>query len=119
LGAWLLSSSGRLPPDLLGPWTNRPLQGHTHHLSAMQARLGDLKMAASAQPLAKWGWLLPAGAILAATGRGRGAGLLAATVGSIALLAPFRQSAPALDETIDAAVRGLTMGVGHVMHVGI
>lgn len=117
LGAWLLSSSGRLPPDLLGPWTNRPLQGHTHHLSAMQARLGDLKMAASAQPLAKWSWLLPAGAILATTGRGRGAGLLAATVGSIALLAPFRQSAPALDETIDAGVRGLTMGLGRVMLV--
>lgn len=112
LGAWLLSSRGRLPADLLGPWSNRPLAGHTHHLSAFQARLGDLGLAASPQPLAKWGWLLPLGAALAtANAPTRTVGLIAATMGSIALLAPFRQGAPALDDTIEAGIRGLTAGL--------
>ena len=116
LGAWLLTKAGRLPADLLGPRTYRPLHGHTHHLSAFQARLGDLQMAVGPQPLAKWAWLLPAGGILAVTARGplHAAGLVAATLGSVILLAPLRQGAPALDDTLEAAFSGLTAGLVHL-----
>ncbi|MGB4977590.1 MAG: DUF5693 family protein [Anaerolineae bacterium] len=116
--AFGLGKAGLLPADLVGRWAAVPMLTHTHHLSALQARLGDLQLALNPQPLSKWGWLLPAGLALAHLGRGQadalplplrtGATLLAA-LGSMALLAPFRQGGVPLTDTLAAAVQGLTL----------
>jgi hypothetical protein len=68
--------------------------GHTHHLSAFQRALGDVRLALGPRPVRKWAWLAPLGAALAASGRlPLAAGDLLQAFGVAALLVSFRQGA--------------------------
>lgn len=116
--AFGLGKASLLPAD-----TGRSLGGsaHAHPYASFVGPAGapgECQLALNPQPLSKWGWLLPTGLALARLGRGQadalplpqrtGAALLAA-LGSLALLAPFRQGGVPLADTLATAVRGLTL----------
>lgn len=112
--AWHLANTRGLDP--LARFDPAPAEGHTHHLSAAARWLGDLQIAAGAQPARKWAGLAPLGAaaslVLAERGQ-RGwaaaaAGLSAA--GGAFGLVGFRRSERALSITGRAA--GLSFGAG-------
>ena len=113
-GAWLLAR--RQGIDVLGLLDPGYAEGHTHHISAAMAALGDAQMALGPKPARKWTGLAPAGwaasGVLA--GYGRVPESLAASalgVGGSALgLAGFRRPERALEETLRLAGPSFAVG---------
>jgi hypothetical protein len=84
----------RLPADPVDALDREHPAGHTHHLSAVQRRLGDARMTVSPQPLRKWAGLAlfwPAYIALPAASTARSLVGLAATAGAIATAGSLRQ----------------------------
>ncbi len=92
---------------------------HTHHLSAFQAALGDVKMALAIRPLRKWALLTPlgsvAGALLRQFGQADAARLSAVVTaaGAVAAQVGFRNSQRPLKTT--AGGRGRAWVAGSVL----
>jgi hypothetical protein len=91
---------------------------HTHHLSAFQRRVGDMKLALAPRPLRKWSLLAPLGAVLSSLWQPKGepelanSALLAATAGEVAFLTGFRDGQRLLPKTIKGRGRGWVIGAG-------
>ncbi|HFQ92388.1 MAG TPA: hypothetical protein ENK32_00130 [Anaerolineae bacterium] len=113
-GAWLLAR--RQGVDVLAQVDPGHAEGHTHHISAAMAALGDMQMAVGPKPARKWTGLSPAGWAASGVlgGCGRTAESLAASalgVGGSALgLAGFRRPERALEETLRLAGPSFVVG---------
>ena len=103
--------------DLLA-WLDREHRhAHTHHLSAFQRLVGDLKMAFSARPLRKWTLLAPLGAVVAVLLRRHrqddlaAAALTAVAMGQVATLTGFRNGQRPILKTAEGRGRGWLIGL--------
>ena len=118
-GAWLLAR--RQGIDVLAQVDPGHAEGHTHHISAAMAALGDMQMAIGPKPARKWTGLAPAGWAASGVlgGYGRTAESLAASAlgvgGSMLGLVSFRRPERALAETVRLAgpsfVAGTAVGL--------
>jgi hypothetical protein len=90
---------------------------HTHHLSAFQRAVGDLKMLFSVRPLRKWSLLAPVGVIAASEFRRSGrsalaaAALTTAAAGQAATLAGFRNGQRPFWKTLAGRAQATGLGV--------
>ncbi len=113
-GAWLLAR--RQNVDVLALLDPGYAEGHTHHISAAMAALGDAQMALGPKPARKWTGLAPAGWAASGVlgGYGRIPESLAATAlgvsGSALGLASFRRPERALEETLRLAAPSFVVG---------
>ncbi len=103
--------------DLLA-WLDREHRhAHTHHLSAFQRLVGDLKMALSARPLRKWTLLAPLGALVAVLLKRHrqddlaAAALTAVAVGQVATLTGFRNGQRPILKTAEGRTKGWFIGL--------
>jgi hypothetical protein len=104
--------------DLLASLDREHRHAHTHHLSAFQRLVGDLKMTFSARPLRKWVLLAPLGAVLAVLlkrnhrqGDLAAAALTTAAVGQVASLSGFRNGQRPILITAEGRARGWLIGL--------
>lgn len=117
LGAgWLAARQQNL--DVLSAIDPGHAQGHTHHISAAMATLGDIQMAIGLKPARKWSGLGPAATavsfILANRGNkeaARGTAVLA-TAGQTMGLVGFRRPERALKDTLQQAAPSFAIGTG-------
>ncbi len=113
-GAWLLTR--RQNVDVLALLDPGYAEGHTHHISAAMAALGDAQMALGPKPARKWTGLAAAGwaASDVLAGYGRIPESLAASAlgvsGSALGLAGFRRPERALEETLRLAAPSFSVG---------
>jgi hypothetical protein len=110
----LAGGSGRDWPA----WLDREHRhAHTHHLSAFQRHLGDIRLAISGRPLRKWSFWAPLGAVAAALFKQRGpqqaatAATTAAAAGHVASLAGFRNGQRPILKTVEGRARGWIVGL--------
>jgi hypothetical protein len=112
---WLLAQRQNL--DLLSLVDPAHAQGHTHHISAAMAFVGDVQMAIGPKPARKWTGLGPAAQALslALSYNGRSTEALLATAlatgGNALGLGSFRHPERALQETIKQALPSFAIGV--------
>jgi hypothetical protein len=89
---------------------------HTHHLSAFQRLIGDLKMMASLRPLRKWSFLAPLGAVGAVLLQRKdrhdlaAVALTATVAGQVATLTGFRNGQRPLLKTVEGRSRSWAVG---------
>ncbi|MCB8946201.1 MAG: hypothetical protein H6658_20850 [Ardenticatenaceae bacterium] len=113
-GGWLLARRQNL--DLLSLVDPGHAEGHTHHISAAMAFVGDVQMAFGPKPARKWAGLGPAAHALAfilGQNKQPTAALLVTAVGTVgdALgLVSFRHPERALQETLKQAVPSFAIG---------
>ncbi len=106
-------------PDALAALDREHRHAHTHHLSAFQRGVGDVKMLLSLRPLRKWAFLAPLGAALAAIFQQQRRDDLAATAlttaaaGQVATLAGFRNGPRPVLKTVKG--RAKTWAIGAVL----
>jgi len=111
---WL--AARRVEPDLLSRFDPGHAEGHTHHISAAMAALGDLQMAVGPKPARKWSGLGPllGGVSALLTRRGRpdaaAAVRLLAAAGYALGLVSFRHPERSLAETLLLAAPSLGAG---------
>ncbi len=119
LAGWATLAAGWLAArqkgvDVLAQIDPGHAEGHTHHISAAMALLGDIQMAIGPKPARKWAGLGPlaggVGAVLAGNGRTHAAAHILSSLGYALGLAGFRRSERALAETWQLA--GPSLGVG-------
>lgn len=102
--------------DLLAQIDPAHAEGHTHHLSAAQRIVGDLRIRLGPQPARKWAGLGAFGSALALALTGReqdalaGGAALAGAVGAAMGLVGFRQPARALAVTAREALPSFGVG---------
>lgn len=122
LGAgWLAARQQNL--DVLAVVDPGHAEGHTHHISAAMAKIGDIQMAIGPKPARKWAGLGSAGTavslLLAHRGQKQAAGgaAILATVGQTMGLVGFRRPERALQETLQQAAPSFAIGaaVGMVL----
>ena len=93
-------------------------EGHTHHISAALAKIGDLQMAIGPKPARKWAGLGPAATAVSLLLANRGYKTAAAgtailgTVGQAMGLVGFRHPERALQDTVQHAVPSFAIGAG-------
>lgn len=107
---WLART--RLPADPIERLTRSHPYGHTHHLSAARRRLGDLVLALSPQPLAKWAGLALLGPVAAGLPAGSAARRrlgLAAVAGGIAAAGALRRPAHPIALSLAQVARSLLL----------
>lgn len=122
--AWLFSRRHGL--DLLATIDPGHAEGHTHHISAAMALVGDIGMALGPRPVRKWSGLGPlaggASALLASHGYPgpAAAAALVAAAGYSAGLVGFRHPERALQTTARAALPSLAAGatLGLLLQLG-
>lgn len=113
---WLLARQRDV--DLLGQLDPGHAEGHTHHISAAMALLGDVQMAIGPRPARKWVGLGPLAAAisdnLATNGREQAASFASAlNITGVALgLTGFRHPERSLDETLPLAAPSYAIGLG-------
>ncbi len=117
LGAgWLAARQQNL--DVLSAIDPGHAEGHTHHISAAMATIGDIQMAIGPKPARKWAGLGPAATavslILANRGYKTGAvgTAVLATIGQAMGLVGFRHPERALKDTTQQAVPSFASGAG-------
>ena len=115
LGAgWLAARQQNL--DVLAVIDPGHAEGHTHHISAAMAKVGDLQMALGPKPARKWAGLGPAATavsiVLANRGNKSGAAGTAvlATIGQAMGLVGFRRPERALKDTLEQAMPSFAIG---------
>jgi hypothetical protein len=115
LGAgWLAARQQNL--DVLAAVDPAHAEGHTHHISAAMAKIGDLQMAVGPKPARKWAGLGPAATavslILAHQGQKQAAGsaTILAAVGQAMGLVAFRRPERALQDTLQQAAPSFAIG---------
>lgn len=113
-GGWLLLRQKDV--DLLSLVDPGHAQGHTHHISAAMAMVGDAQMAVGPKPARKWSGLGPAGRAVAMGLKNQPlASLMASELGVIGdtfSLVGFRHPERALAETLKEAMPSLAIGAG-------
>ena len=113
-GGWLLVR--RQNVDLLSLVDPGHAEGHTHHISAAMALVGDVQMAIGPKPARKWAGLGPAARALTLILQQNNqptAALAAASLGSVGdalSLVGFRHPERALQETLKQALPSMAMG---------
>ncbi len=117
LGAgWLAAQQQDL--DVLSLIDPGYAEGHTHHISAAMAKLGDIRMAIGLKPARKWAGLGPAATAVSLVLANRGDKKAAvgtavlATVGQAMGLVGFRHPERALQHTLQQAVPSFAAGAG-------
>lgn len=114
--AALKSIGGPSSSDPLAALDREHRHAHTHHLSAFQRAVGDIKMTLSPRPLRKWSLLAPLGAVGAVLLKQRGPDKWApvarttAAAGQVATLAGFRNGQRPLLKTLGGRARGWAIG---------
>ncbi len=114
--AALANLIGKLPFDLPATLDREHRHAHTHHLSAFQQQVGDMKLAISPKPLRKWSLLAPAGVVCAAIFKHNkqdklaNAALMVTAAGEVATLAGFRQGQRPLEKTVEGRAKGWAIG---------
>jgi hypothetical protein len=104
--------------DLLSVLDPGHAEGHTHHISAAMAAIGDLQMAIGPKPARKWAGLGPAAMavslVLANRGYEKGAAvpLILGTIGQTMGLVGFRHPERALKDTLQQAAPSFAIGAG-------
>jgi hypothetical protein len=117
LGAgWLAARQQNL--DVLSAIDPGHAEGHTHHISAAMAKIGDIQMAIGPKPVRKWAGLGPAATAvsLLLANRGNktavvGTAVLAA-IGQAMGLVGFRHPERALKDTLQQAAPSFAIGAG-------
>ena len=113
-GGWLLVR--RQNVDLLSLVDPGHAEGHTHHISAAMALVGDVQMAIGPKPARKWAGLGPAARALTLILQQNNqptAALAAASLGSVGdalSLVGFRHPERALQETLKQVLPSMAMG---------
>jgi hypothetical protein len=113
LAAWRNLGGQR---DLVASLDREHRHAHTHHLSAFQRNLGDVKMALSPKPLRKWALLAPLGVVAASILKQNqqddlaAVALTAAAAGQVATLAGFRNGQRPLLKTLEGRAKGWAVG---------
>ncbi len=125
LGAgWLAAQQRQL--DLLAAIDPGHAEGHTHHISAAMAKIGDIQMAIGPKPARKWTGLGPAATAVSLVLANRGDKQIAAgpvlsavevtavlaTVGQALGLVGFRHPERALKDTLQQAAPSFALGAG-------
>ena len=111
------SLTGSLVQDLPASLDREHRHAHTHHLSAFQRYLGDIKLALSPQPLRKWSLFAPLGAVAAALFQQQeqeelaAAALTVTAVGQVATLTGFRNGQRLIVKTAEGRARGWGIGI--------
>ncbi len=104
--------------DVLSTLDPGHAEGHTHHISAAMATLGDIQMAIGPKPARKWAGLGPAATavslVLANQGYKNGAvgTAVLGTIGQTMGLVGFRHPERALKDTLQQAVPSFVVGTG-------
>lgn len=104
--------------DVLSALDPGHAEGHTHHISAAMAAIGDLQMAIGPKPARKWAGLGPAATAvsLLLANRGYKTGAVATavlgTVGQTMGLVGFRHPERALQDTLQQATPSFAIGAG-------
>jgi hypothetical protein len=112
----LRSLVGNLSGDVPATLDREHRHAHTHHLSQFQAKVGDLKLAASPRPLRKWSMLAPMGLVAALIFRQTDrsalvtAAEMTAAAGQVATLTGFRQGQRPLPHTVRGRLEGWLLG---------
>ena len=114
--AWLAAQQQNL--DLLAAIDPGHAEGHTHHISAAMAKIGDLQMAIGPKPARKWAGLGPTATavslLLANQGKKEamvGTAVLGA-MGQAMGLVGFRRPERALQGTLQQAAPSFAAGAG-------
>jgi hypothetical protein len=113
----LKSLTGSLTQDLPASFDREHRHAHTHHLSAFQRYLGDLKMALSPKPLRKWSLFAPLGAVAATLLQQNkqeelaAAAMTATVVGLVATLTGFRNGQRPILKTAEGRAKGWVIGL--------
>jgi hypothetical protein len=102
--------------DLTASLDREHRHAHTHHLSAFQRQVGDIKLALSPRPLRKWALLAPLGVAAASILKQHrqndlaAVALSAAAIGEVAILAGFRNGQRPLLKTAAGRARSWAVG---------
>jgi hypothetical protein len=111
------SLTGSLAQDWPASLDREHRHAHTHHLSAFQRNLGDLKMALSPRPLRKWSLFAPLGAVAATLFQQNrqeelaAAAMTAAVVGQVSTLTGFRNGQRPILKTAAGRAKGWGIGL--------
>ena len=117
LGAgWLAARQQNV--DVLSALDPGYAEGHTHHISAAMATLGDLQMAIGPKPARKWAGLGPAATAVSLVVANRGyknaavGTAVLGTIGQTRGLVGFRHPERALTDTLQQAAPSFAIGAG-------